>query len=86
MSTDVGTPKDRCHELLSHHEERLAAIVKILRDRPATVYDVAGALFGEMNSFHLLLGCAEANAHLELLQQRGAVARTDDEVPLHRLC
>ena len=51
-----------------------AATLAILRRQRASVYDVALGLFGTMTDFHLVLGCAEANAHLELLEDRGLVS------------
>jgi hypothetical protein len=32
-------------------------------------------LFGTMNDFHIVLGCAEAAAHLEYLEQEGVVTK-----------
>jgi len=64
----------RCDTLLAHHEQRLQATLSALQDGATTVYQVATALFGELNDFHIVLGCAEANAHLELLIERGVIA------------
>jgi hypothetical protein len=36
-----------------------------------TVYEIAGKLFGAMREFHVVLGCAEAEAHLEWLVDEG---------------
>lgn len=68
---------DRCAELSRHHEQRLEKILGLLQAGPQTVYEVACQLFGPMDDFHLVLGCAEANSHLELLQQRNAIAEDD---------
>jgi glyoxylase-like metal-dependent hydrolase (beta-lactamase superfamily II) len=57
----------RCDELIQHHDERLAKIRAILRAGPLTVYQIAERLFGDMDDFHVVLGCAEAQAHLEWL-------------------
>ncbi len=64
----------RCRELVNHHEVRLDEILVILRERPGTVYEVACALFGQLDEFHVMLGCAEANAHLEFLVEQREVA------------
>ena len=65
-------PKERCDQLIRHHEQRLDELVEILRRHgEQTVYEIAGRLFGEMKDFHVVLGCAEANAHLEYLVERG---------------
>ena len=70
----METLTDRCNELIRHHEQRLDETVHILREHGAqSVYEVAARLFGEMKSFHVVLGCAEACAHLELLVERGCV-------------
>lgn len=73
-----GDPFDdlagRCAELVAHHFERLDQAVDILRKHgPQTVYDVARRLFGKMADFHVVLGCAEAGAHLEYLEDEGRV-------------
>jgi hydroxyacylglutathione hydrolase len=64
-----ATLGQRCAELRSHHEERLEQIRGILADGPLTVYELAVRLFGQMDDLHLVLGCAEAYAHLEWLVQ-----------------
>jgi hydroxyacylglutathione hydrolase len=73
----------RCRELVSHHEERLGKIVAILRNEPLTVYEVAGKLFGKLDDFHVVLGCAEANAHLEFLVNQDQVASEDGKFRLN---
>ena len=74
-----GEPFDyleqRCHEILEHHRQRLEEAVGILeREGPLQVYEMARILFGEMRDFHVVLGCAEAQAHLEFLMDEGRVA------------
>jgi hydroxyacylglutathione hydrolase len=65
---------ERCRELALHHRERLERVVAIVRDHPGqTVYEIAGRLFGDLEDFHVVLGCAEAEAHLEYLVDRGSV-------------
>jgi glyoxylase-like metal-dependent hydrolase (beta-lactamase superfamily II) len=64
----------RCRELLEHHQERLNNVIEILqRDSDQTVYEIARQLFGEMKDYHVVLGCAEAAAHLEYLEHEGRV-------------
>jgi len=66
----------RCEELIAHHRDRLELAERILDDEgPRSVYEMAGRLFGEMKDFHVVLGCAEAAAHLEHLEQEGRVVR-----------
>ena len=65
---------DRCEQLMAHHRQRLDQLMAILRRYgEQTVFEIAVRLFGEMKSFHVVLGCAEANAHLEWLIQEGKV-------------
>ena len=71
-----STLAPRCQELIGHHHERLEKVVEICRrGGPHTVHQVACELFGTMKEFHLVLGCAEAAAHLEYLQQNGQVVQ-----------
>jgi glyoxylase-like metal-dependent hydrolase (beta-lactamase superfamily II) len=68
----------RCDELIAHHHERLDAIRQTLRRGPLTVYELAVDLFGQMDDFHVILGCAEAHAHLEWLVERAQVMPLED--------
>lgn len=77
-----GDPFDtltrRCEELLKHHDERLQRVVEILEaGGRQSVYNVALQLFGDMEHFHVVLGCAEAGSHLEYLAHEGRVAADD---------
>ena len=57
-------------------------LVAILCNEPLTVYEVAGNLFGKLDDFHIVLGCAEANAHLEFLVNQDQVASEDGKFRL----
>jgi glyoxylase-like metal-dependent hydrolase (beta-lactamase superfamily II) len=60
---------ERCASIASHHAQRLDRIAEMLKGgKKLSVYQIAHGLFGEMKSIHLLLGCAEAHAHLEYLR------------------
>ena len=64
----------RCEELRLHHEARLEQTHQLLvGERPQHVYEIANQLYGELQSFHIVLGCAEAEAHLEYLAEEGRV-------------
>jgi glyoxylase-like metal-dependent hydrolase (beta-lactamase superfamily II) len=73
---------DRVDELLSHHENRLAAILAVLANRSMTAFQVAQELawtrhkrsFDELDLFNKGLAAMETKAHLELLAARGAVS------------
>lgn len=58
----------RVQWLRDHHREREQAIVAfLLAHGPATVYEIAVGLFGQLRSHHVALGTAEVHAHLEKL-------------------
>ena len=65
----------RCQQLKELHDLRLDETEAALRSGASTVFEVAAELFGEMNDIHLVLGCAEANAHLEYLVDQGRVTQ-----------
>lgn len=76
---EISDLEARVEEILRHHDERDGKILDILADgRPRTVYEIALALFGTLRDHHALLGAGEAQAHLELLEARGAVERVED--------
>lgn len=65
---------ERCNELIQHHEDRLDEIVSILQNEAGlSVFELANRLFGTMKDFHVILGCAEAYSHLELLIDQSRV-------------
>lgn len=71
--------KQRCQTLVDHHQQRLDSTVAILeRTGPQSVFEVAQHLFGQMREFHVVLGCAEAQAHLELLVEQGRVTHAQN--------
>jgi hydroxyacylglutathione hydrolase len=64
----------RIDRILEHHKIRETKILQILSgDKPKTIFEIAQALFGTMRDHHLLLGCGEVHAHLELLQDESKV-------------
>ena len=70
----------RCLQLINHHRQRLDRVIEILASNGAdarTVYEIARELFGEMRDFHVVLGCAEAEAHLDHLVKEGRVVGSD---------
>ena len=70
----------RCEELLFHHRERLEKTQAILNNgKDLSAYEVAVQLFGELKDFHVVLGCAEAQAHLEYLVDEGAASLNSDK-------
>ena len=69
----------RCQRLLKHHEIRLRQARRAVERGKTTVWEVARALYGKLDDFHIVLGCAEANAHLEYLVDNGQLFVRDDE-------
>lgn len=75
----------RVDELLTHHEERLAACIEAVRGGATTGWDVAGVLpwtrrnrtRDELGPFDVVLAAFETLAHLDLLTLRGDLTRTD---------
>lgn len=61
------------------HLERLARVLDLL-ESPATVAEVASALFPQARGYNRLLALEEAGAHVEYLEQRGylSVANPED--------
>jgi hydroxyacylglutathione hydrolase len=75
----------RCLELIAHHHQRLEQAANILeREGPMSIYKMAQALFGELHGFHLILGCAEAHAHLDVLVDQARVLCVDGQYSCQR--
>jgi glyoxylase-like metal-dependent hydrolase (beta-lactamase superfamily II) len=75
--------EERCRTLLEHHRARLDRVVEILESKSQLdTYGIAHQLFGEMRGIHVMLGCAEAQAHLEFLADDGRVACEQGEYRL----
>lgn len=78
-----GQLRQRCDELMAHHDQRIAKTLHIIREHGAlTVYEVARQLFGQMQDFHIVLGCAEAAAHLEYLIEKDQLVCRHDKFEL----
>ncbi|HMK09293.1 MAG TPA: MBL fold metallo-hydrolase [Anaerolineales bacterium] len=65
----------RIDEIRDHHEKRLQAVLKVLR-QPTTIADVADRMFPSAGGYHRLLALEEVGAHVEFLDGRGLVERT----------
>ena len=73
----------RVHQLLEHHETRLAQTLEAASDGPVTAFAAAGALpwtrrkrkLTELDPMNQLLATGETAAHLEVLVLRGQLAR-----------
>jgi glyoxylase-like metal-dependent hydrolase (beta-lactamase superfamily II) len=73
----------RVHQLLEHHETRLAQTLEAAGGGPVTAFEAAGALpwtrrqrrLTELDPMNQLLATGETAAHLEVLVTRGQLAR-----------
>lgn len=65
----------RIDMLQRHHDVRLEALLKALRERPHTVIDTLPLLFRRDIKDHMTLAAGEALAHLHHLMHRGLVVR-----------
>lgn len=74
---DLGA---RVREIAEDHAARLQRVADVCA-RGATILDVAAAIFGAQEGYHVLLATLEAGAHVEFLHQNGALAVANiDEV------
>lgn len=58
------------------HEERLQHILQRLRERPATVFELAQAMFAPGDGEQLILAVSEVQGHLDVLEAREQAFRT----------
>ncbi|MGH3279909.1 MAG: MBL fold metallo-hydrolase, partial [Trebonia sp.] len=73
----------RVHQLLEHHETRLAHTLEAAAGGPVTAFAAAGALpwtrrqrkFADLDIMNQLLATGETSAHLEVLVARGQLRR-----------
>lgn len=70
----------RLTELTDHHEERLAAIEKLLQDGPRSMWEIAASMawhggWATLTAFTKRLALSEALAHLRFLERRDRVER-----------
>jgi glyoxylase-like metal-dependent hydrolase (beta-lactamase superfamily II) len=85
--TDLG---GRAREIIQHHNERLADILTILKERPQNAAEITKQLFPSrriQNHEALRMAIAEILAHLEYLRLQGKLRQqlTDDEVILYEI-
>jgi hydroxyacylglutathione hydrolase len=71
----IVDPPGRAADIVVHHRERTGRVVEVLRDGPATPWEVSAELFGSLSAIHVLHGPGEAHAHLAHLEDAGVVAR-----------
>jgi glyoxylase-like metal-dependent hydrolase (beta-lactamase superfamily II) len=72
----------RIREIKLAHEERLNKILEICMT-PKSTSEISHELFGEVESYHVLLALEETGAHVEYLYQRGELGTSNwDEIEL----
>ena len=80
----AGSTHERVHELLAHHDTRLAETLGAVRAGNATPFDVAKAIkwtrrhrdFAGLDLFSQVQAVNETAAHLEVLAMRGQVTHS----------
>lgn len=77
----------RAHEIIGHHEERLAEVTALLSSRPATLWELAAGLawrhpWAAMEPQARRMAAGEAAAHLRTLERRGVARRDGADDPL----
>jgi glyoxylase-like metal-dependent hydrolase (beta-lactamase superfamily II) len=82
-----GGVAGRAAEIAAHHEDRLVEITGLLSDRPATLWELAGAMkwrtaWEAMSPISRQMATGEAAAHLRTLERRGGARRFGLEAPI----
>lgn len=77
----IDRPTHRIEQLRRFHEHRTDRVTELL-DEPKTGREVMQELFGELPVTEVFSGMSEAIGHLDVLEERGAVARHDDDEPV----
>ena len=78
----AGSTHDRVHELLAHHDDRLAETLAAVQAGHATPYEAARAIkwtrrqrpLGDLDAFSQVQAVNETAAHLEVLKARGQLS------------
>ena len=74
-----GDLDGRCQKLLAHHQRRLDRVRTALgKSGPLALLDIARSLYGSLSGYHVVLGCAEVEAHLDYLIESGEVRQDGD--------
>ena len=68
----------RIHAIKHSHENRLNKILDICAT-PKSIADISRDLFGQVQSYHVLLALEETGAHVEYLYQRGELVAANLE-------
>lgn len=76
----IEEPSGRAKEILQHHRDRAGNVIDALRDadEPLNAWEVGARLFGDLSGIHILHGPGESYAHLDHLENAGAVSSFHD--------
>jgi glyoxylase-like metal-dependent hydrolase (beta-lactamase superfamily II) len=75
----------RIGELISHHEERLETMQRVVSDRPMTAYEVSRIVFrGTLTKHQRCFALSETLAHLDHLVLEGQAERVENETVVFR--
>jgi len=74
----ISDVSQRIEEIRQAHDQRLARTLEICQE-PRSIAEVSKALFGHVESYHVLLALEEAGAHVEYLHQQGALVAVNLE-------
>jgi glyoxylase-like metal-dependent hydrolase (beta-lactamase superfamily II) len=81
----------RVEELLAHHEQRLAAVLALVRAGNSNAAAVAGALpwtrrerrLSDLDRMNQMMAILEIQAHLDVLADQGLIGLQDSTAPVH---
>lgn len=74
-----GPAAPRIHRLLEHHAQRQEEVAALLGGGPQQAFDLATALFPDVDPLNRLLALSEVNGHLDLLVAAGRVVETVED-------
>lgn len=68
--------RGRVDQLRDHHHRRERQLLDLIsRHGPQTIHELATAMFGKLEGYHIVLGAAETWAHVEKLVEDGCATR-----------
>lgn len=70
----IYNPEERINQIKAHHQQRLADISDVIKDKPMTPYKISQIHFGEdLDEINSFLGLSEVLGHLLYLEAKGKV-------------
>ena len=71
----IRDPAATIRQIKEHHVLRKEEVASRLDDRPVSPFEVARAMFRDLEGFDNFLAVSEVVAHLDLLEEEGRVER-----------